>query len=241
MMQMMADPGPTQYDLRFSLMGIPVRVHPMFWVIGLLLGSRANDLTLVTIWIACLFVSILVHELGHALTARHFGWPPNIVLHGFGGLARYTPGWGYTRKRAIFITAAGPLAGFALFGIVFGVHLLIAWGLRENQAWATTLMSSNAAHEIEFGIRQLEWINLVWGLFNLLPVFPLDGGQICSELLNARSSHSGRARAHQIGMIAAGLVALLFFNWQMLIGGLMFGGLAYQNYQIYKQLSRGHW
>ena len=85
MMQLLSDPGTTQYDLRFSVLGIPVRVHPTFWFIGLLLGSATPQLSLVAIWIGCLFLSILVHELGHALAARSFGWPPDIVLHGFGG------------------------------------------------------------------------------------------------------------------------------------------------------------
>lgn len=123
MMQLLSDPGTTRYDLRFSVLGIPVRVHPMFWLVGALLGSGAGpQLGVIAIWIGCLFVSILVHELGHALAARSFGWPPDIVLHGFGGFARYSPGFGYTRRRAIWISFAGPLAGFGLFAIVFGVH-----------------------------------------------------------------------------------------------------------------------
>jgi stage IV sporulation protein FB len=240
MMQLLSDPGTTQYDLRFSVLGIPVRVHPMFWFIGLLLGSATPQLSLVAIWIGCLFLSILVHELGHALAARSFGWPPDIVLHGFGGFARYSPGYGYTRRRAIWITFAGPLAGFGLFAIVFGIHVGIQLAIDTQQPWAMTLKTSSAWPGVSFAIMQLEWINLFWGLFNLLPVFPLDGGQICSELLNARDNHSGRLRAHQIGMITAGLVAAYFLNSGSIWGGLMFGSLAYQNYQIYTQLQRGY-
>lgn len=238
-MQLLSDPGTTQYDLRFSVLGIPVRVHPMFWLIGLLLGSATPQLSLVAIWIGCLFVSILVHELGHALAARSFGWSPDIVLHGFGGFARYSPGYGYTRGRAIWITFAGPLAGFGLFAIVYAIHRGIDFAFEGQQSWAMTLVSGSAWPSIRFAITQLEWINLFWGLFNLLPVFPLDGGQICAELLNARTVHSGRVRAHQIGMMTAGLVAMFFLSSNRLFGGLMFGSLAYQNYQIYTQLQRG--
>lgn len=241
MMQMMAAPGTTQYDLRFSVMGIPVRVHPMFWLVAVLLGSAIPELSLVAIWVGCLFVSILVHELGHALAARSFGWPPDIIMYGFGGLARYSPGHGYTRRRAIWITFAGPLAGFALFAVVYCADLWIRAGQAEDQQWAITLMSSNAARSVSFAIQQLMWINLVWGLVNLLPVFPLDGGQICLELLNGRNNHAGRIRAHQIGMVAAGLMALhMFFNMNSIWGGLMFGSFAYDNYRIYNQLRGGY-
>lgn len=240
MMQLLGDPGTTQYDLRFSILGIPVRVHPLFWLIGLLLGSQTPELSLVAIWIGCLFVSILVHELGHALAARSYGWHPDIVLHGFGGFARYSPGHGYTRSRAIWIAFAGPLAGFGLFAIVFGVHTMLAMGLAKEQPWAVNLLSSNAGSSIEFAIFQLERINLFWGVINLLPVFPLDGGRICFELCNGRGSNSGQSRAYQIGMIAAGLAALLFYNRDNLLAMLMFGSLAYQNYQFYTQAKRGY-
>jgi stage IV sporulation protein FB len=240
MMQLLGDPGTTQYDLRFSVLGIPVRVHPLFWLIGLLLGSARPELSLVTIWVGCLFVSILVHELGHALVARSYGWHPDIVLHGFGGFARYSPGHGYTRKRAIWIAFAGPLAGFALYAVVLCADLWIDAGVAEDQAWARTLMSSSAAGGIDFAIRQLKFINLFWGLVNLMPVFPLDGGKICFELCNGRGSYSGQSRAYQIGMMAAGLMALYFANLQMYLAALMFGSLAYQNYQFYTQAKRGY-
>jgi stage IV sporulation protein FB len=242
MMQLMGDPGTTQYDLRFSVLGIPVRVHPLFWIIGLLLGSRTPELSLVTIWVACLFVSILVHELGHALVARSCGWQPDIVLHGFGGFARYSPGHGYTRKRAIWIAFAGPLAGFGLFAVVLCTDLWIRAGLAEDQAWAKTLMSSNAGGGIQFAIYQLERINLFWGLVNLMPVFPLDGGKICFELCNGRGSYSGQSRAYQIGMMAAGAMALYFASppQNNFLAALMFGSLAYQNYQFYNQAKRGY-
>lgn len=241
MIQLTGDPGRTSYDLSFSIMGIPVRVHPFFWLVALLLGGNNPDLGLVAVWVGCLFVSILVHEMGHALAARSYGWPPSIVLHGFGGLAKYSPTFGYTRKRAIWITFAGPFAGFCLYAIVKCADLWIRDGLSQEQAWAMNLTTGNAWPAIRFAIIQLEWINLMWGLFNLLPVVPLDGGQICAEFLNARSSHHGRLRSCQIGMVTAVLVAIWFLNNGMFIGGLMFGGLAYQNYQLYSQYRRGGW
>lgn len=104
------------------------------------------------------FGSILVHELGHAILARRAGLGPiTITLHGFGGLARMThsprpwPG--------IWITLAGPACSLAL-GLV-GLGLVILLG--DFLAPFTRLLAS---------------MNLFWGAFNLLPMFPLDGGMV---------------------------------------------------------------
>ena len=234
--------GETAYDLKFSLLGIPVRVHPAFWVVGCLLGWVDGRLDLVFVWLASMFVSILVHEFGHALSARHFGWPPHVVLYHFGGVAIFTPGHGYTRGRSIWITFAGPLAGFVLFGIVVAVDFAVSRDAVREGPWLPMLFNRHPPQSpADWAILPLEWINLAWGLFNLLPVHPLDGGKICSELLNARGSSSGRIRTHQIGMVAAALAALFFINFGMFIGGLMFAGLAYENYRNFERLKRGFW
>ena len=60
----------TPYDLRFRLLGIPVRVHPLFWVVMAVLGWQDHNLPMVAVWVACVFVSILVHEYGHGLMAK---------------------------------------------------------------------------------------------------------------------------------------------------------------------------
>ena len=87
---MIGEPAPTQADLHFRAFGVPVRVHPWFWVIALLLGlgggERADPMETV-IWVAVVFVSILVHELGHAFPQRFYGGHPRITLYSFGGLA----------------------------------------------------------------------------------------------------------------------------------------------------------
>ncbi|MDA0586824.1 MAG: site-2 protease family protein [Planctomycetota bacterium] len=237
---------PTRYDVNFTLFGIPVRVHPAFWVVGLLLGFRAGDMRLTAIWIGCLFGSILVHELGHALVARHFGWPPNIILYHFGGLATFQPSWGYTRKRAILISLAGPGAGFVLYGVVQAVNYGLFEAHHDGQVWATKMLFSPPHPPdqpafipgVAFAIYQLEWINLFWGLMNLLPVYPLDGGQVCSEVLNARSGRKGMMRTHQVGMVTGAAAALFFVSQDRMFAGLMFAGIAYDNYQKYERLSK---
>ena len=62
----------TPYDLRFRLLGIPVRIHPMFWLIMALLGWENRNLGAVLLWVACALVSILVHEFGHGLMSKAY-------------------------------------------------------------------------------------------------------------------------------------------------------------------------
>src|SRR5438132_973156 len=87
---LLAEPPRTPFDLNFQVLGFPVRVHPLFWLVGLLLGlgGGGEDAGIrLVIWFAALFVSILIHELGHALMIRRFGRDAYIVLYAMGGLA----------------------------------------------------------------------------------------------------------------------------------------------------------
>lgn len=221
----------TPYDLRFSIFGIPVRVHPMFWLIAALMGWVEGRPDLIVVWIACVFISIFIHELGHAVTAKAFGWPPEILLYHFGGLASFHPGSGYTSAKSIAISFAGPGAGFVFY--VF-VRALREWLLRTG---------TNPGELAIFAIYQLEWINLWWGLINLLPVLPLDGGQICREVCMSWRLRYGLEWALKISIAVSGLVAFYFFSNHDQYGlypGLLFGALCFHNVQTY-QSDRGYW
>ena len=94
---LLVEPPRNQYDLCFALFGIPVRVHPFFWLVALLLGlggvnhyqDRAQALL---IWIVVIFISILLHELGHAFAIRYYGWEPSVTLYALGGMATHHRG-----------------------------------------------------------------------------------------------------------------------------------------------------
>src|SRR3954453_23886112 len=86
----LGEPPPSQGDLHFRLFGFPVRVHPFFWIATVFLGmggSEKADPLDTLVWVAVVFVSILVHEMGHAIVQTYFGGHPRITLYGFGGLA----------------------------------------------------------------------------------------------------------------------------------------------------------
>src|SRR5262245_23717935 len=106
----------TPYDLRFRLLDIPVRIHPLFWLVSAIFGWRDHDLPHVLMWIGCVFVSILVHEFGHALMSKRFNGSPSVVLYGMGGLC-YSQGERTPMER-LAVILAGPAAGFLLCGLV---------------------------------------------------------------------------------------------------------------------------
>ena len=228
---LLSEPPRTPYDLNFNLAGIPVRVHPMFWLISTLLGATADTPPLfVLLWVVCVFVSILIHELGHALAARSYGWPPHITLYGFGGLASYRP----TRRdplAQILITIAGPLAGFVLAaGVVAFIHLA---GFRLDNFFGFSFGSGGFIENdnLRWVLINLLYINIFWGLVNCLPIIPLDGGQITREVLLQISPSSGLMLTCQISMVAAmAVAALALWAGFGLFIPLFFGYLAYTSY-----------
>lgn len=221
---MLGNAAPTPFDLRFSLFGIPVRVHPFFWVFSAMMGWDPDNPNLIFLWVACVFLSILVHELGHALMARYFGWDPEIVLYLFGGYASFLPTFGNTTSRAVATLLAGPGAGFVLYGIVVGVKwLLFAFRLIPDDV--------QQLQYLFFVIIQLQYINLWWGVINLLPVYPLDGGQISRELFMHIRPHGGFELALKLSLITAGAASAYFFMHHQRYAGILFAMLALQSLQ----------
>jgi stage IV sporulation protein FB len=193
------EPRPTAFDLRWRMFGIPVRVHPGFWIFTGILGYGWLDIgfSFFLLWIACSFVSILFHELGHVVMARWCGQPAHIVLHTFGGLAignyAYLKAW-----QRIAIYAAGPGAGFLLYGLV---ELF-----REYALWKID-PTANMPY-LHFAVRMLLIMNLFWNVLNLIPVFPLDGGQIMKEMCVIISKRNGFRFALGLSLLIAGLFAV---------------------------------
>jgi Zn-dependent protease len=183
------EPARTQLDLNFSLFGIHVRVHPMFWVVTAILGSNQRDAKYVLLWIAVVFVSVLIHEMGHVLMGRIFGSDGHIVLYGFGGLAI---GSNALEKRwqRIAVSFAGPLAQFLLLGLVFVADIGIGLGNQGQES-----------KPIDFVFDQLIWVNLAWPILNLLPIWPLDGGMISREVFQGFAPETGTATSLIVSMI----------------------------------------
>ncbi|MFO0669388.1 MAG: M50 family metallopeptidase [Polyangiaceae bacterium] len=153
--------------LSFRLGNIPVRVHLVFFFMALMLGGGRPGPGLVS-WVVVVFVSVLLHELGHALVGRAFGLAPEIDLHGMGGLTSWTSGPRLGPFPFILISLAGPLTGIVLGAIV--------WAL----AVRTPALSPMAAVVAD----QFVSVNVYWGILNLIPMLPLDGGNVMARVLD---------------------------------------------------------
>jgi stage IV sporulation protein FB len=250
---LLGEPSRTPYDLNFSLFGIPVRVHPLFWLVSVVFGSQAKDGIGILTWVSAVFLSILIHELGHASVMRFFGFHPWIVLYGMGGLAcRDTQDFLRSKKlkiddslMQILICAAGPAAGFLLAAaMVLGfyasghgaqVKFVGLWGLLP------VVQLSNVRLAIFF--YDISYICIFWGLVNLLPVYPLDGGQIAREVLLRVSPGDGIRQSMLLSIFAAAGMALYgYAQLNSTFTALFFGYLAYMSYVAYQSYSgRGRW
>ncbi|HCB01052.1 MAG TPA: hypothetical protein DEP19_01605 [Anaerolineae bacterium] len=234
-------PPPTRFDLNFSVAGIRVRVHPLFWVIALLLGTGSTNLLLIAIAIFVIFVSILVHELGHAFAFRRFGQDSYIILHMMGGLAvpessPYGENVRLTPNQNIFISLAGPIAGFLLalvvilLGIGLGGQLVFSVFFRFLPIPAVVLPYEFGMLDRVFAL--FVFINFFWGLINLLPVFPLDGGNVARYTLIQTDPINGLRNSLWLSVITGAIIAIAGF---VLLGSIymafLFGYLAFQSYQ----------
>jgi len=238
-------PPPTRYDLRFNLFGFPIRVHPLFWLIALLLGSGSGDPLQILIWVLVVFVSILIHELGHALAFRRYGLSSQIILHFSGGLTvPESTLWGNRwanvalgPNEQIFISFAGPGAGFLFAAVIIGIVLAVGGSIITTKFLGFIPFPGFAL--LPFGgtilgafVTSLLWVNLFWGFINLMPVYPLDGGNIARYILMQADPADGVRKSLWVSVIAGGLIALAaFFLLRSVYMALLFGFLAFQSYQ----------
>lgn len=238
-------PPPTRFDLNFSLVGIPVRVHPMFWLLAAFLGSGSGDFSQILIWVFVVFFSIVIHEMGHALAFRRYGQDSYIVLHFMGGLTiPETIRWGNDRanvslspNQQIFVSLAGPFAGFIFASLVIGGVIFAGGSVVVNFLFGFIPIPQLASlpvgtSALRLFIVMLLWVNVFWGLINLLPVFPLDGGQVARNILIQYDPWDGARKSLWLSVITGGLVALaalLFLS--SIYMAFLFGILAFQSYQ----------
>ena len=165
-----------------TIFGIPIRVHFSFLLllalIGTLPSSQGNELAGAygVILLVSIFFCVVLHELGHSLVAKGFGFDvESITLLPIGGVAamKTVPS---KPIQEFLISAAGPAVSFGLailFSILSG--MLYKSGIFK-------LISSNGLNEISF-LSKLAIINMWLAIFNLLPAFPMDGGRILRSII----------------------------------------------------------
>ncbi|MBW3556734.1 MAG: rhomboid family intramembrane serine protease [Actinobacteria bacterium] len=198
----------------FSIGGIPVRVDPTFFLLILFIGFN-RDLASLATWVIVVFVGVLVHEMGHALVFRAFGQEPRIELIATGGVTWAAGGGPLSATRLLLVSLAGPFAGFVLGALAFALLQV------DSGALEIALVRS--------ALRDLVLVSLVWGLLNLVPMLPLDGGRVVQSLLDIVTKGRGERPALVVS-VAVGLAAVAgLLLTRRLFGVVIVGFLVYLN------------
>lgn len=212
-------------------LGVPLGVQRMvlalvgiFFVYGLVTKNVIQ-----AVWFPLLYLSIYLHELGHALSARAFGGQVlGISIHLVGGVTM-TRGLGAPWSR-IAMTAAGP-----------AVNLLIGFGIRY------LVHPDPFAGEVYAVLYGLMFANLLWGFFNVLPIYPLDGGQILQTVLEMRlPAERATAISAVVSFVAIGATAVVSLAGAGLLGleglgsGMLFLILAFFGWENAQRWRAAH-
>jgi len=210
----------------FRLFGFPISIHMSFLaVLGVIGLSWFQEIDRVVGVVIIAVVAILVHELGHAFAARSQGvvGAPTISLAGMAGVTSYQLQRDPSRAQSILISGAGPLAGIALGVVVLAVRVA---GVGESDPFVDSMMRVGLF--TTFG----------WSAFNLLPIVPLDGGHIMTQLLPG-SQRVRLRRAAALSIVVAVIAgAWLFVVFKAFIAPAILAMFAWQNYVLLRDTGR---
>jgi len=178
----------------FSIGRIPVRVDPSFFMMALFIGwGSGRGAALLAIWVGVVFVSVLWHELGHAVACRRFGYEPTILLYAMGGVTMSLR----SERRPwsdMFISLAGPGVGLAFGAAAYAFQ-------QSGNPLLTHPNVAQAASDLVFA-------NVAWGVLNLLPMLPLDGGQLMGSALDIATRGRGRTPTLVVSLITGAALAV---------------------------------
>ncbi|HXX69030.1 MAG TPA: site-2 protease family protein [Polyangiaceae bacterium] len=212
--------------MSFRIGKIPVEILPSFFLVALFLGlagASGVDLAGVAVWMIVVLGSVLMHELGHASMGLVFGLGPRIQLHGMGGTTSWQSAPHLSSVKRIAISLAGPAAGFVLATLVFVLRRPLAEWLPGDLG--------------RFVVGSLLWVNFGWGILNLLPMLPLDGGNVLLHALNAVTRGRGERPARLVSVACAAAALLLTLWTQRWWSAMLSGSFIASNWRGLKDLS----
>ncbi|MRG96013.1 site-2 protease family protein [Polyangium spumosum] len=217
--------------MNFRLFGIDVEVQAGFWFTTVLLGINFVDpknlspagLAPLGVWGLVVLVSVIVHELGHALAIRRHRIQPEITLYLMGGVTTWQQVLPLRRIDHILISLAGPFAGFFFGGLFFALTKLAPEHVMRMPELA------------RLGLELLIYVNFFWGVVNLIPVLPLDGGHVLEHALGPKRLRLTAG----ISMVVAFAVAIVSLKGGRLWIAMIFGMSAFQSLRRLQTLGPG--
>lgn len=207
--------------------GFDIDVQPGFLVLlgiyALFMLQWQVPLWAIVSWCVVVYWSIVIHEVGHAYACTRVNVEVlEVALHGFGGHVRHPV---TTPRNQLFISLAGPFAGFML-GIP---ALVISWFLIPSLGFDTGPIINRVLSDIV-------WVNVGWGILNLMPMKPLDGGNALQALLSLRlAPRRAAVIACQVGIASGVGVAVLGYVFDFSLIPLIGLYAAYMNYQMLRR------
>lgn len=201
--------------------GIPVKLH---WTFGLLIvtllfleyqeTADIGGVAYMFVYITLLFICVVLHEYGHALTAKSYGIKTkDIILSPIGGLARLED-IPEAPMKEFWIAIAGPMVNVAIATITGVVILMLGLPHLPEIQVISELYSPSGMIQLVF------WMNIVLFVFNLIPAFPMDGGRILRSLLSLKLN---RKKATFIAMVIGQMLALILLIYAMFSSQLVLG------------------
>ncbi|MCK5405931.1 MAG: site-2 protease family protein [Candidatus Krumholzibacteria bacterium] len=191
-----------------SYFGIPVRIHFTFPLILAVFGVDAwldggwTEAVWALLLILAVFVCVVLHEFGHSLQVMRYGIRVrDIVLLPIGGMAR-AERIPENPRQEIIVAISGPLVNFGLAAILFGVMWISGTPMAPENGFLANLFA----------------INILLGVFNLVPAYPMDGGRILRALLAFKFSYLRATRhAKNVGQVIALAFVVIGFVYHELI------------------------
>lgn len=210
--------------------GIPVKIH---WTFGIMIlfiagygisnGVVGMDLVRFMALVFTLYFCVILHEYGHALSARRYNVATiDIIISPIGGLARLEK---LPEKplHEMIVAIAGPLVNVAIV-LVLGVGLWIAHSGDMSIFTSADILDKTSEVTFSDYVVAVIGLNLVLFLFNLIPAFPMDGGRILRALLSIKL---GRARGTYIASIIGRVLAVIFIILGILMSQYMWAFVGY--------------
>ena len=199
----------------FTLFGIPVFVRVSFFILVLVLGAGSyHQPQEIAIFGAVAFLGVMMHELGHAFVGRAFGLAPMIQVVGLGGLTSWIGGRNVGPGRSLLISLAGPAVGITIGSLT--------WFLSYAHGDFTNPFVSQV-------VGDAIWVNLGWGVLNLLPMLPLDGGNVMHQLIALLTGTDGERPARVISIVVGVVAAIAGYLYLGLFTAILVAMLVAQN------------